>query len=145
MNNIPKPTYAYVPGVNARHPEDWFDPIKHDVMPGMTEVDMQESHAWRAGMLYRQEGFFWECHEVLEPLWLVAPPGTLRSFLQANIQMANALLKLKMGRPNAAMRLCKIVDEHLDACAPRMVILGQSVQALRKEAIALAQILQESQ
>ena len=58
MNNIPKPTYAYVPGVNARHPEDWFDPIKHDVMPGMTEVDMQKSHAWRAGMLYRQGRVF---------------------------------------------------------------------------------------
>ena len=145
MIDIPKPSHAYVPGVNARHPDDWFDPLKQGVVPGMRESDMQESDAWRAGMFYRQEGFYWECHEVLEPLWLIAPSETLRRFLQANIQMVNAQLKLRMGRPKAARRLCKIVAAHLDACAPHEVILGQSVQALRKEAIALAQILNDTQ
>mmetsp|Transcript_23775 Transcript_23775/g.42740 ORF Transcript_23775/g.42740 Transcript_23775/m.42740 type:complete len:110 (+) Transcript_23775:900-1229(+) len=104
----------------------------------MTEAEMQASPAWRAGALFRDEGYFWECHEVLEALWLAAPDGPLRSYVQAVIQMANAQLKARMDRPNAVRRLCRIVCGHLGACAGQDVILGQRVEALRAEAVALA-------
>ncbi|WP_223426789.1 DUF309 domain-containing protein [Tateyamaria pelophila] len=95
---------------------------------------MQSSLAWRAGTIYRAEGYYWECHEVLEALWMTAPDGPLRRYVQAVIQMANAQLKEKMGRPKAAVRLCDIVCRHLDACAGVETILGQPVAALRAEA-----------
>lgn len=42
-----------------------------------------------------------------EAVWLVLPPNSAeRRFVQAVIQLANALLKEKMDRPQAVRRLC---------------------------------------
>lgn len=138
MRDVIRPSHAYVPGVNERHPEIAFDDLKVGVTEGMSETEMRESLAWRAAQEYRAEGYFWECHEVLEPLWMAAEDGPLRSFLQAVIQMANAQLKEKMGRTKASIRLCDIVCTHLNDCAGREDILGKSVDALRTEARELA-------
>lgn len=131
-------SHPYVPGVNERHPENAFDDLKADITEGMSESEMGDSLAWHAAQEYRAEGYFWECHEVLEPLWMAAEIGPVRSYLQAVIQMANAQLKAKMGRPKAVLRLCDIVYAHLDSCAGREIILGQSVDALRAEVRDLA-------
>lgn len=144
MRTLARPPYAYVPGASPRHDEGWFDPIKAGVTSGMSEADMQASLAWRAGTTYRAEGFYWECHEVLEALWMAAPDGPLRSYLQAVIQLANAQLKQKMGRPKAAGRLFGIVLGHLDDCAGQSMILGQPVEALRIETINRAKQLEKA-
>lgn len=141
MIEISRPSYAYVPGVSERHPEGYFDALKADVTTGMSEAEMQASLAWRAGLAYRADGFYWECHEVLEALWQVAPKGPLRSYIQAVIQMANAQLKVQMARPKAALRLCDIVCVHLDACGGRARILGQRVEDLRFQVLMLEKSL----
>lgn len=138
MTDIPRPSHAYVPGETERHPEDCFDALKTGVHGRMSEADMQDSLAWRAGLTFRAEGYYWECHEVLEALWLATPDGALRNYVQAVIQLANAQLKARMARPNAVRRLCGIVCVLLDGCGGRDVILGQGVEALRAEAVALA-------
>jgi hypothetical protein len=138
VSDVIRPPHAYVPGATPRHPEGWFDPLKAGITGDMTEAEMEASLAWQAGMTYRAEGFYWECHEVLEALWLVTDDGPLRSYVQAVIQMANAQLKEKMGRPKASARLCDIVVGHLDDCAGRDVILGQAIGVLRAEAVNAA-------
>ncbi len=138
MTEVIRPSHAYVPGVTQRHPENAFDHLKAGIGKGMSETAMRDSLAWRAAQDYRAQGYFWECHEVLETLWMAAEDGPVRSYLQAVIQLANAQLKVKMGRPKAAMRLCDIVCAHLASCAGRENILGQSVDALRAEARRLA-------
>lgn len=51
-------------------------------------------------------GFFWEAHEVWETVWMAAAPNSARrQALRALIQMANACLKLAMGKRNAFERL----------------------------------------
>lgn len=63
--------------------------------------------AWLYGLDLAETGYFWEAHEVLEAVWLNAPPNSPeRKQVQAVIQLANAALKSSMGRPNAAQRLC---------------------------------------
>lgn len=53
-----------------------------------------------------EEGFFWETHELLEPVWMACPPNSPQKLLvQAVIQQANARLKELMGRQKAALRL----------------------------------------
>ena len=87
---------------------------------------MEHSTAFRAGLAYFEAGYFWECHEVLEAVWMAAPnPSPERAFVQAIIQLANARLKLAMGQPNATRRLCAIVDDLL-ADLPQ-VVMGQRV------------------
>jgi hypothetical protein len=53
-----------------------------------------------------------------------ADPSPERSITQAIIQLANARLKIRMGKMNAAQRLCGMVDNLLVQCAGSETILG---------------------
>ena len=133
-NDIPTPPHAYVPGQNARHPEDWFDGVKADVGGGLP---IEQTQAWRAGMFYLEQGYFWECHEVLEAVWMVLPnPSTERNMTQALIQLANARLKVVMGKPRATLRLCAIVQDLLAECHGS--ILGVKVDWVLKQCATTA-------
>ena len=62
--------------------------------------------ALRYGMALNDAGYFWESQQVLEAVWAAAPQGGReRILLRACIQIANANLKLRMRKPNAAARL----------------------------------------
>lgn len=62
-----------------------------------------------------ETGYFWEAHEVWEPVWMALPAGAAeRALAQATIQLANASLKARMGRPRAVSRLCDIAQALLD-------------------------------
>lgn len=132
MSNLPDnpdgfalPPHAYVPGQNARHPEGWFDEIKASVLPQTQSADLHYTAAWKAGLVYFESGYFWECHEVLEPIWMQTPDGSAeRDMVQAVIQLANARLKLRMSLPRAARRLCDMVTTHLAQCPQDRPILG---------------------
>lgn len=74
-----------------------------------------ETEAWALGGVLFDRGYFWEAHEVWEPLWLALPGNCLqRLVVQAAIQLANAALKREMGRPNAVQRLCAQVRTLVD-------------------------------
>ena len=104
--DIPLPDRAYVPGITQRHTQGSFDPLRETVHPGMEPDELQQSRAFRAGLRYLETGFFWECHEVLEAVWMAAPDGSSeKEMVQALIQLANARLKIVMKRPRAALRL----------------------------------------
>ena len=114
--DIQLPSHAYVPGENDRHAEDAFDAIHASVSEGMDTEALASTTAWRAGWLYVRHGYFWEAHEVLEPVWMALPDGSPeKEFVQGVIQTANAALKARMRRPNAVRRLCSIARGHLDA------------------------------
>ena len=98
--------------------------------------------AWTAGWHYLRAGFFWEAHEVLEPVWMATRPDSPeRQLVQGVIQIANAALKIEMQRPNAVRRLCDIADAHIAAAAsagtdPMMGLhfdaLHQKIDEIRK-------------
>jgi hypothetical protein len=128
------PPHAYVPGKTARHPEALFDRLKEGVSPSLPPEAMTQTAAWQAGLLFFREGYFWECHEVLEAAWMALPEGAPeREVTQALIQLANARLKLRMSRPRAALRLCDMVLAHLARCDGAQAILGLSLADLRAE------------
>ena len=108
------PTHAYIPGRTPRHDEALFDPVKSTVRLGMSESDLAQSDAWSTGLDFYHQGYFWECHEVLEAVWMATRQNSrTRRVAQAVIQLANARLKLAMGRGNAARRLAEIAATHL--------------------------------
>ncbi|MEM9638529.1 MAG: DUF309 domain-containing protein, partial [Pseudomonadota bacterium] len=67
-----QPSHAYVPGQSPRHPEDWFDDIKATVSAEVPPERLHETLAFQTGLAYFGAGFFWECHEVLEAVWMSA-------------------------------------------------------------------------
>lgn len=106
MQAVTLPDHRYVPGQNARHPEDAFDEIRASAVLGYDPVQLASCEAFLAGLKYLHAGYFWEAHEVLEPVWMILPEDSAeRRFVQGLIQLANGRLKLLMGRPKAALRL----------------------------------------
>lgn len=107
-----------MPGKTSRHPEGLFDDVRDTVHKGMTEADLCGSEAFQTGLAYLETGYFWEAHEVLEPVWMACEPNSpARHTAQALIQIANAGLKLRLGRPDAARRILERVDTHLTEAA----------------------------
>ncbi len=104
------PPHAYIPGQTPRHPEDLFDSIKATA-GGISVADIPGCLAWRSGLQFLEDGFFWEAHEVLEAVWMSCPPNSPEKLMvQAVIQFANARLKAVMGRAAAAERLRRISE-----------------------------------
>ncbi len=106
-----RPPHAYVPGQTPRHPEGLFDVFK----TGLSDVpaeDLAGTRAWIYGLAFLKDGYYWEAHEVLEAVWLTCPPNAPeRLMVQAIIQYANALLKERMGQPQATARLFALSDD----------------------------------
>ena len=82
--------------------------------PDVTEPDTWRDNApYLLGVRLYAAGFFWEAHEVWEPVWMRARPNSReRALLQGLIQLANAGLKAALGRPNAARRLARLAAAH---------------------------------
>lgn len=138
-DDIPRPLHRYVPGRTPRHPETWFDPIKSSVTKTTAPDALQHTAAFQAGLVYLAEGYHWECHEVLEAVWMQAPdPSPERDMTQALIQLANARLKLEMQRPRATRRLCEMVRAHLDRLPQVEAVMGVRVADIR-EAVAVTE------
>lgn len=109
-----RPDHIYIPGINERHPEDTFEAIRITAIPGSSIEDLAKCEAFKHGLIYLEEGYFWEAHEVFEPVWMALPEKSgERRFVQGLIQLANASLKAKMARPKAVCRLCHIARELL--------------------------------
>ena len=123
-----RPPYAYLPGRNQRHAEDLFEAIKNGAQ-NVPLAEIAETEAWRFGQAFLREGFFWEAHEVLEPLWFACPPNSAeRLLLQGIIQLANAGLKRAMDRPRAANRLFdqskRLIDEAFQRSGTELLTLS---------------------
>lgn len=112
---IDLPSHAYVPGRTERHAEDAFDAIRDTAAACMDADALAGSAAFLHGLAYLEQGFFWEAHEVLEPVWMALPEGSgARACVQGLIQLANAHLKARMEKPNAVRRLCAMARAHLE-------------------------------
>lgn len=109
------PPFAYVPGQTARHEDGRFDAIRDTAKPGVDEAALAQCDAFQTGLRYLRDGYFWEAHEVLEPVWMLCPPNSpSRAVVQGLIQLANARLKQKMGKHKAAIRLYMIARGHFE-------------------------------
>ncbi|MEW5420527.1 DUF309 domain-containing protein [Amorphus sp. 3PC139-8] len=130
----PLPEEAYVPGRTTR-PEsgDVFDIA--EAAPDVTDpACWRDNEAWLAGFRLYRAGYFWEAHEVWEPVWMGARPNSAeRALAQGVIQLANACLKLRMERPKAAARLVALAGE----CLADATSGGQAREVMGLDMVAL--------
>ncbi len=100
------PQWAHVPGETREADHARLAPVKARVPLRFERFVPADHPALRHGLALNDAGFFWECHEILEAVWMAAPQGGRdRILLRACIQIANANLKSKMQRAVAATRL----------------------------------------
>ncbi len=138
MLRFPDPPHAHIPGQTPRHPEGTFNALCDTVRPEQPCGAVFASDAWRAGRQFLDTGYFWEAHEVWEAVWMALPDGSdEKRLVQGMIQLANAELKRRMGRPGAVRRLCGICLAHLENL-PQSVWIEAGLQELQiRERISL--------
>jgi hypothetical protein len=120
FDDVAWPRWAYVPGIDSVADRDTLERVKA-LVPRIYRGGVPETDpALHYGLALNDAGFFWEAHEILEAIWKVAPQGGRdRILLRACIQVANANLKMKMGKPRAARRLLLDASAELDEVAIR--------------------------
>jgi hypothetical protein len=129
----PLPREPHIPGKNPRPPEGEISRIARSA-PRPTDPDTwRENEAFLAGLRLYACGYYWEAHEVWEPVWMNARPRSQeRELTQGLIQLANAGLKLKMAQPPAARRLAAIAEGHFREAAfgAAKIVMGIDLAAL---------------
>ena len=96
------PPAPYRPGQTPRPAEGLFDAL----IVAWDGQDAANSVLFRAGFTAFDAGYFWEAHELWEPVWMRLPPQSAEKHLvQALIQLSNAALKSAMGQDRAAQRI----------------------------------------
>ncbi|MEL7462976.1 MAG: DUF309 domain-containing protein [Pseudomonadota bacterium] len=140
MTALPLPDRKYVPGVTERHAEDAFDTIRDQAKAVTETATAVENPAWAYGLRLFDAGFWWEAHEVLEPVWMNARPNSAeRAMTQAVIQLANGALKREMGAERAWRRLCAIaLDLAAEATRVDAAPMGLAYADLERAAGAIA-------
>jgi Domain of unknown function (DUF309) len=142
--NLPLPQWAYVPGEIAEAEPD-HDTLWHAkaLVPLRFRDYVPARHpALRYGMALNDRGYFWESQEILEAVWAAAPQGGReRVLLRACIQIATANLRLRMLKPNAAVRLLSEALGELKALALRKTAAGGDGFADGFPTTALAELL----
>jgi hypothetical protein len=106
--NLALPLWAYVPGeaAEAEPDHDTLWRAKELVPPRFRDYVPARHPALRYGMVLNDRGYFWESQEILQAVWAAAPQGGReRILLRACIQIATANLRLRMLKPQAAVRL----------------------------------------
>jgi hypothetical protein len=115
-SGLPPASLAHVPGSGTRPDRAALEPVKLLCPPAVAGANWREVPPYLAGLDLYAAGFFWEAHEVWEPVWMAcAPASPERSLVAGLIQLTNACLKLRMARPRATMRLLDAVLGHLAA------------------------------
>ena len=154
---LPLPGYAHLPGINERHREDFLDtlltrtdmpitdlpvndlPITDSPITDMpipvTHQNWHSNLAWCYGVRLLEEGFYWEAHEALEPVWMKTSPNAREQYLtQGVIQLANCALKTAMEKPSAATRLATLASECFERAftgKPEQALMGLDRQTLK--------------
>src|SRR5476651_981284 len=120
--NLPLPRWAYVPGETAEAEAD-HDTLwqAKSLVPSRFRDFVPARHpALRYALALNAAGYFWESQEILETVWAAAPQGGReRILLRACIQIANANLRLRMGKPHAAARFFREALKELNTLDAR--------------------------
>ena len=146
MASWPFPDERHVPGKTPR-PEisPAFDAAK--AAPAYTVDRMwQENLTYQYGVDLYNAAFFWEAHEVWEPVWMRSGGNSReRLLVQGLIQLSNGCLKIVMERQDAAARLLTIArDKIAEAEHGEPCMMGIALQSLRNDIEAFRSSLETS-
>lgn len=137
------PPEPHLPGMTSRPPEDFFDAVVQGLSVDMTPDQLAAHPAFDCGLQAMDRGYYWEAHELLEAVWMHLPPASAERHLVGGlIQIANAGLKLRMGRATAARKIMALADARLHEAFLRgqtslMGLSAEKVSCHRTKALAL--------
>jgi hypothetical protein len=145
LTHLPLPSIRHVPGSGSAPEPAFFAPIKAQCPAKVSNANWRDVLPYLYGFdLYASE-YFWEAHEVWEPVWMACAPNSRdRQLLAGLIQLANACLKLEMDRIPAVRRLLKEAMQHVAEAAQEPhdgFLMGLAVGRLARSLAAYAALL----
>lgn len=115
VEHLRLPAQRHIPGTDSVAELEWLHQVTCQIPNQIVATEWQENLPYRYGWFLFLNQYFWEAHEVWEPVWLKAAVNSKERFLiQGLIQLANAGLKHTQGNTRAENRLRKIAFEHFD-------------------------------
>ena len=138
------PDEPHVPGLNIRPPDAAISRIARTAPRPTSSTKWRDNEAHVAGLRLYAHGYYWEAHEVWEPVWMHAfLKSQERELTQGLIQLANAALKLKMAQPKASLRLASVAERHFREAGfgAAAIVMGVDVAAMSKAARAFVENL----
>lgn len=130
MNWPPEP---HLPGISPRPAEDHFDALKATLEGCETPEALAASACFQAGFDAFDLGYYWEAHELWEPVWIrLSAESPEKALVQGLIQLANAALKRRMGRLKAADRILMLADAALAQGDSAMGVRAATLHAMRE-------------
>jgi Domain of unknown function (DUF309) len=136
--NLPLPQWAYVPGETAEAAADYETLAQATLLvPSRFRGYVPARHpALRYAIALNDHGYFWEAQEILQTVWAAAPQGGReRILLRACIHIANANLRLRMQKPNAAARFFGEALTELDTLPRRSPAATALPTVFRQQAL----------
>lgn len=131
----------YVPGSGTAPDHGFFEAVKAATPRRVDEGNWSRTPAYGYGFDLYAAGYFWEAHEVWEPVWMACAPNSReRDLVRSLIQIANACLKVAMGRPGAAMKLVALAREHLPAAPPDQA-MGMGLSSVANDLVSFERAL----
>ena len=128
----PLPDTPHIPG-RTRRPvtSPAFDAAAAAPLETIDQM-WRENTTYLYGLDLYAAGFFWEAHEVWEPVWIRSTGNSReRLLVQGLIQLSNACLKIAMNRPAAARRLLQISQGKLrEAAIGGPILMGVELHSL---------------
>ena len=140
LTGMQLPPTRHIPGSGTAPDHVFFAAIKAQCPARVADANWREVPPYLYGFDLYAAGYFWEAHEVWEPVWMACAPNSRERQLTAGlIQLANACLKLEMGRLNAARRLIREASGHVDEAGQEAAgrpLMGLDVEALEQDLAA---------
>jgi uncharacterized protein len=104
----------YLPGTGRDPPRAPFEDIKQTIPKRVDAEILQSAPAYTLARELYGARYFWEAHEVLEPMWMACLPDSKeRHFLQGLLQLTTACIKLRMRQQNGAVRCVRETEKFI--------------------------------
>ncbi len=105
LTSLPLPRCRYVPDVSSPGQRRFIRQFLSEILPAGRTEEAERVRFYYGADLF-DVGFYWEAHEVWEPLWLASPSRSgERAFLHGLLLATAALLRAEVGKKTAAQRL----------------------------------------
>lgn len=126
------PPHPFVPGATSRPPGEGRDrpaPWRPEEWRGL------ESWLWAVDLFNHE--YWWECHEVLEGLWLAAGRTSPHArFVQSIVHLSAACLNARRGHASASRRQAARAVRGLRSARSRgRVVMGIEVERLAADVV----------
>lgn len=143
------PGEAHRPGKNERPDENspaLLNLLKTQVKPVKSE-NWQENGVYLTGWTLLEAEYYWESHHLWEAVWL----GTLEKspekyMMEGLIQLTNSLLKMRMGRENASLKLISLSESKIREAflSPSISLMGIEKDEVLEEMSLLKQEMMQN-